>query len=377
MKKVLFFITSLNGGGAEKVLLTLVNNLCQQESDYEITVHVLFGNGIYHKSLDKRIIQRSVLKHNFKHKTVEKVCKYLLMKMIRYMPAQFLHKMIIHERYDIEIAYLEGMPTKIISGSSITNKYAWIHIDPIAFPYSTDAYLSLREERKCLSKYQTLYCVSEGICKAFQKKYQLPIKVLHNVIDVDLIKKMSIADNNIIMDSQYLNMVTVGRLVEQKGYDRLIKILGKLKSKYNFELYILGEGNKEKELHELAKQCNVEDRIIWKGFLKNPYPYIKQADFFVCSSISEGYSTAVTEAIILETPVVTTNCAGMQEIFGNKECGVITDNSKEALEEALIDLFKNPDKLEKYRSEASKRSEEFSMEKQISEFRKEVLEESS
>ena len=193
MKKVLFFITSLNGGGAEKVLLTLVNNLCQQERDYEITVHVLFGNGIYHKSLDKRIIQRAVLKHNFKYKTVEKVCKYLLMKMIRFLPAQILHKMIVHKRYDIEIAYLEGMSTKIISGSSITNKYAWIHTDPIAFPYSTNGYLSINEERKCYQKYKKIFGVSEGVCNAFKKKYKLPIEVLHNVIDTDLIKKNGIS----------------------------------------------------------------------------------------------------------------------------------------------------------------------------------------
>ena len=374
MKKVLFFITSLNGGGAEKVLLTLVNNLCQQESDYEITVHVLFGNGIYHKSLDKRIIQKSVLNHNFKHKTGEKICKYLLMKMIRFLPAQILHKMIVHKRYDIEIAYLEGMSTKIISGSSITNKYAWVHIDPSVFPYSTNAYRSFQEERKCYQKYRKVFGVSEDICRAFRKKYQLPIEVLHNVIDVDLIKKKASVDDKINMDRQCLNMVTVGRLVEQKGYDRLIKILGELKDEYNFRLYIIGEGKKEKELHELAKQCNVEDKIIWKGFLNNPYPYIKQADFFVCSSISEGYSTAVTEAIILETPVVTTNCAGMKEIFGCNNCGIITENSDNALQKALEFILKNPDHLILYEKEAKKRAQDFQIKLQLNEFKKAIFE---
>ena len=176
------------------------------------------------------------------------------------------------------------------------------------------------------------------------------------------------------MDSQCMNMVTVGRLVEQKGYDRLIKILGELKDKYNFRLYIIGEGKKEKELHELAKQCNVEDKIIWKGFLNNPYPYIKQADFFVCSSISEGYSTAVTEAIILETPVVTTNCAGMKEIFGCNNCGIITENSDNALQKALEFILKNPDHLILYEKEAKKRAQDFQIKLQLNEFKKAIFE---
>ena len=184
---------------------------------------------------------------------------------------------------------------------------------------------------------------------------------MHNVIDVDLIKKKASVDDKINMDRQCLNMVTVGRLVEQKGYDRLIKILGELKDEYNFRLYIIGEGKKEKELHELAKQCNVEDKIIWKRVFEQSISIYKTGGLFcLFVYISEGYSTAVTEAIILETPVVTTNCAGMKRYLVVINCGIITENSDNALQKALEFILKNPDHLILYEKEAKKKSTRFS-----------------
>ena len=71
--------------------------------------------------------------------------------------------------------------------------------------------------------------------------------------------------------------------------------------------------------------------------------------------------------------MITTDCAGMQEIFGDRKCGVIANNSEEGLAEAMIDIFRNPNKINMYKSEAKKRSRDFSMEKQIGEFKKVVF----
>lgn len=106
------------------------------------------------------------------------------------------------------------------------------------------------------------------------------------------------------------------------------------------------------------------------GFQKNPYKYMSQADLFVCSSRAEGFSTVVTEALILGLPVVTTDCAGMRELLGDNEFGIVADNNDEAIYLALKDMLEDRDKYQHYKKQALKRSSYFSMERSISELEK-------
>ena len=98
------------------------------------------------------------------------------------------------------------------------------------------------------------------------------------------------------------------------------------------------------------------------GFHSNPYKYIVQGDLFVCSSRSEGYSTAVTEALILGVPVITTDCSGMMELLKNGECGIITPNDDEAFYQGLKSLLTDASLLEHYRQKAIERGKDFTIE---------------
>ena len=99
---------------------------------------------------------------------------------------------------------------------------------------------------------------------------------------------------------------------------------------------------------------------LW-GFQTNPYAYLKHCDLFVCSSVSEGYSTAVTEALILGLPVITTDCSGMNELLLNGKCGVITENSEDALYLGLKNILEHPDLLGYYKHQAQDRGKDFSL----------------
>ena len=158
-------------------------------------------------------------------------------------------------------------------------------------------------------------------------------------------------------------MIASGRLVRQKGFDRLLEVVGKLKKDgFQFELLILGEGEERTALEEKVRLLKIEETVKLLGFQSNPYNIMVTGDVLVVSSRSEGYSTVVTEGIILGLPIIATECAGMRELFGDMQCGCITENNVDALYIALKDILKSPQKLEFYREEVKRRRQEFSLE---------------
>lgn len=98
------------------------------------------------------------------------------------------------------------------------------------------------------------------------------------------------------------------------------------------------------------------------GFQQNPYPYIKQADIYVCSSYAEGFNTAITEALILGKPVVSTECSGVKEQLGNNnEWGICCKNSEEGLYEGIKKMLTNNNIIH-YAKQAAIRGKDFSLE---------------
>lgn len=161
-------------------------------------------------------------------------------------------------------------------------------------------------------------------------------------------------------------MVTVGRFVPQKAYDRLLRVIKRLyEDGYSIELWILGDGEQRPILEEYINTHSLNKIIILWGFQKNPYPYLKHSDIFVCSSISEGYSTAVTEALILELPVITTACSGMDELLIDGKCGLITENSENGLYSGIKHVLDNPSLLTSYKQNILLHQERFSLSNQM------------
>ena len=184
-------------------------------------------------------------------------------------------------------------------------------------------------------------------------------------------KAINVPDKN----SSTIRLVSVGRFTTPKAYDRLLRIINQLIiEKYSVELWLLGDGEQRELLEAYINKNNLENVVTLWGFQDNPYAYLTQCDLFVCSSISEGYSTAVTEALILGLPVITTNCSGMHELLKNGECGIITENSEEALYIGLKQLLDNPSLLQHYRNKAIERGKDFSLQKLIEPIEKLLME---
>ena len=137
------------------------------------------------------------------------------------------------------------------------------------------------------------------------------------------------------------------------------------KDNIKYELWILGEGWARPKLEELIDKYNLTN-VKLLGFKENPYKYIKQGDLFVCSSINEGFSLVIAEAMILGLPVISTNCSGPNELLNFGEYGYMVENNEEALYKGLKEIISNDEKLKYYKKKSSERVYFFNYKNRIS-----------
>ncbi|MEQ8197852.1 MAG: glycosyltransferase [Clostridiaceae bacterium] len=373
MKRIMFLIESLAVGGAEKVLTDMANNLDKEK--YDITVISIYNKSIYR---DYQIQFQNIFEDHIRYKylcdTSDERGFKMFNRLQNRLPSGVFHKMFIKEKYDIEIAFSEGMPAKIVSGAGNrggTDKYAWLHTDTGNLVKSMSS-REVRGLKKTYSKFDRIIAVSKSVANSFNREINphRDIDVKYNPVDEKKIIALSTPGVQ-KMEKRLMNLIAVGRLTEVKGYDRLLKAAAKLRQDgLDFRLQIVGEGEQRWQLEKYIEENDLESFVQLLGFQKNPYKYMSQADLFVCSSRAEGFSTVVTEALILGLPVVTTDCAGMRELLGDNEFGIVADNNDEAIYLALKDMLEDRDKYQHYKKQALKRSSYFSMERSISELEK-------
>lgn len=349
-KKVLFFHFDLGGGGAEKVLVNLLNQL--DLNKYDITLYTIFGDGVNKQYLRPEIPHKYIFKKKFRGFT----------SIMKLFSPQSLHKLFIKDQYDIEIAYIESSPTRIISGcpNSQTKKIAWVHIQLDELKKFFSPYRTITEAEQCYHKFDKIIFVSKFAEKVFISKTgwkALDTETIYNTNDINTINRLAQEPINLELDKSLINICSVGRMVSQKGFDRLIEVFKKLKSDqliHRCHLYLLGTGEDLEKLKDEVKINKLEDTITFLGYQNNPYKYVSKMDLFICSSRKEGFSTAVTESILLQTPVLTTDCSGMDEILLSGKFGMIVENNTKALYDGLKTILQTPQILDEKKKELKK-----------------------
>ena len=339
MNKILFGITSLTLGGAERVLVDLANELSKK---YEITIWTLYGNGELEKELNSKVIVKNYVKKSYDQ--MSKIQKIIMPLKILLFQKE-IYKKSIKENYDVEIAFLEGPITRLLSTkNSKTRKIAWVHNDiSKVFGNGKKAKLKKKVDEKTYSNYEKIIFVSKDNLKKFEKVYpniDNKKQVIYNYINSDLILKKS-KENVEKFEKGTINFVTVARLVEQKGIDRLIRVHSKLIQhglKHNF--YVIGDGPEKENLTKMIRKNNVEKTFKLCGKKKNPYPYIKQADYFCLFSYFEGYGMVLDEAKILNKRILITDTAA-REAIENYEKARIVPNNEQGIYKELEKILKN------------------------------------
>ena len=361
MERILFLIHDLGQGGAEKVLVNLVNNM--DATKFDISVTALFGGGVNEQFLKPHTHFPAVFPKNFRG-------NIHVMKLLT--PRQ-LHKLCVKEHYDIEVSYLEGPAARVVSGctDSDTKLLCWIH----AQQQNKQPFLPFRSEAEaqtCYRQFDEIICVANAIREDFMGIYHCgkECKILYNTVESDVILRQSIEPAIELKEDGKLRLAAVGTLKSFKGYERLLRIMRKLE---NAHLYILGRGPLEQQLKAYVRDNHLADRVTFLGYQTNPYTYVAKCGLFVCASFAEGFSTAATEALIVGTPVCTTEVSGMREMLGDNEYCIITDNDEEALYEGIKDLLDHPEKLAHYKEKAAERGKWFSTEETVREVEEMLL----
>lgn len=345
--KVLFVIESLGGGGAEKVLTTLLRHLdC---SRFEVGLLSVADGGIHKTELPKEIKYYSALSlerqsgwwYRLKHRLIHRI-----------LPMWLVNKWIMPRGYDTHVAFVEGFATKLVAaGPSRLRKIAWVHIDLVKNHWISCVYGSPRDELRDYRYFSRICCVSEIVRDSMHKLYShdLATCVVYNPVDAGEIRDKaleSIEDIDYSRHSGRVRLCSVGRFEHQKSFGRLVKIVERLVVQgFDVELWLIGGGSEKAAIESYIREHGLSERIKLLGYKENPYKYMAQSDIFVCSSLAEGYSTAVSEAVILGLGVVTTDCSGMREILGDNEFGIITENDEKSLECAIKDAVCDVEKL--------------------------------
>lgn len=348
-KKILFVIGMFAGGGAEKVLINMVNQMDTRK--YDITIYCVFDTGRKPELKDSIKIYYTFKVGKDTNDTIKKkrkIAKFMNAVFTygwKFMPMRLFYKWVIRERYDYEVAYAEGIPHKIIAASvnKESRKYGWIHIDMSVHKRATEFFRSRQDELNCYNKMDKLVFVSDYARKSFIDKYG-------SSYIAKSVTKYNLNENDKIIEKskEFLRdipsvrplLVTVGRLHDQKGYDRLLRACRDIQSDVRaYEIWIIGDGDRHEILEEFIKKNGLKERVKLKGFQDNPYKYIEKADWFIAPSRYEGFSTVVSEAYILEKPVMVTDCSGMDELTDNGEYGIIVKNTEEGIRDGLIRIL--------------------------------------
>ena len=348
MKKLIFGITSLSIGGAERVLVDIANKL---QSKYDITIFTLYGNGEFEKELNKNI--KIINYYKGSYESLPKYKKRLFPLYILKCGKQ-IYKKYIEGNFDVQIAFLEGPITRIFQNGTKTKKIVWIHND-ISKVFGSDnkAKLKLKIDKKSYSKYDKIVFVSNHNKEDFNSFYKDDSfiekeEVVYNYIDKDRIIKLSnveIGQNEI--NSETPSIITVSRLVKQKALERLINVHKRLiEEKINHKMYIIGDGPEKENLKKLIKDKKVEETFILIGKKENPYPYMKKADYIALLSYFEGYPMCLEEAKVLGKKIIITDTAS-KEVVSNYNKKIILDNNEQSIYEGLKHILKQNMFLEK------------------------------
>ncbi|MBU9722706.1 MULTISPECIES: glycosyltransferase [Bacillaceae] len=325
--KVLFFIYQMGAGGAARTLLNIINNL--DRNKFEPHLVTLNFDGSYEQELKDDVI-------------------FIKLETQRLSRSIFrLAKIIRENQIDVVFSTIPRVNTIAILANKLSFSKAKSVIreaDNLGGTWKTN--LQLIGFGLIYKLSSQIISLSEGVKSNLIKRYKIKaedIKVIYNPIDLEQINEKMADDQLVeghkhIFDTSDKIVITAGRLVKQKDQRTLLNAFAKVNKQLDSQLVILGEGPLEDQLKEQAKELNIFDRVHFLGFQRNPYIYFKQADLFTLTSIHEGFSHVIAEALATGTPVVSTNCkSGPSEVLNNGEYGDLckVGNDQELAEKML------------------------------------------
>lgn len=361
MKKRILFITNwLVGGGVEKVLISILKNLDYTRFDVELLL--VYNEGVFLNDVPKCVKVKYLYSESLSVR--ERLNYNLCVRLGIDKGYEWMMKKCCFEQYDVIVSFVQGLSLKYHSyiKKKAKKNISWVHTDLYNTHDSVGRFFTQQQEKIAYSKMDKIVFVSNDAKKQFEKLYPdvvTPKEVILNPIEKDLIVQYRKEYKKYLGDRCF-NIVSAGRLVSQKAFDRLVRLAKRLKDEnYNFHLSIIGEGELRKDLEKLISENHVEDKVSLVGFVTPPYEVMSNADLFISSSVAEGFSLVVAEAFCLGLPVVSTKTTGPIELIDNDKYGLLTGHDDESIYQAVRKMIDDDILREYYHKKSLERAEIF------------------
>lgn len=350
--KILFMMPAMLNGGAEKVLIDILKHF--DYNKYNVSLLLECKEGPYINDIPDEVELIYLHKKNL---WIERLYRYMILLHCKWLVYQILCRLPLlwslkGRHFDTIVSFMEGMAVKMHSYISYKadRNISWVHIDFKKKHWSLDFFSNEQDEYGCYQKMDKIIFVSRDAKDRFKEIFKFDdnkFEVVYNLIDCDEIKTLANSKN---VRKNKFTICMVGRLNQQKRYDRALEVARKLKETgYNLEFWILGDGEQMTRLRDKVKEYDLEDYFLLKGFIKPPYPYMKQSDILLISSESEGFSLVACEAFCLGVPVVSTKTSGPTELIKSSRAGLLVNENIDDIYMGLKYMIDN----ESFRNECS------------------------
>lgn len=363
-KNILFIIPSLGAGGGEKSLINLLSQF--DFNKYNVDLFLLNHNGLFMDFIPKEVNvinipeDVKVFNKNLKESLIEslsngkiKLAYSRLMFCIKnrintvgkgeQYAWKYLRKAIgkLDKRYDAAIGYLEKTSNYIcVDCVQADKKICWIHNDYRKLD------LDKEFDKKYFKKLNYLITVSEeceSILKSEFPEEKNKIKLIYNIVSkkaIETLAQEKLDEDEMPKDK--INILSIGRLHEQKGFDMAIEACKILIDKgYTVCWSIIGEGVEREKLELLIEKNNLKESFKLLGLKSNPYKYIKACDIYAQPSRYEGKSVAIDEVKILCKPIVVTNFSTVYDQIENNVTGIISKMNSNGICNGIEELLIN------------------------------------
>ena len=308
-KKVVIFIPSIEKGGVEKNLFIISDFLLKKFNDLTIISASKKAKKKFNKKI-KFLSPKSEIWDNFGRNI-----KYFISIL-------FLIKKILHNRNIIVLSFQANIYAIVIC------KIFFVKIITRSNSFPDDwsnNFLKKFIFKNILGLADKNIVNSIEVKNKFKSKYKINPKCIYNPLNKKQIIKLSKHKvKKIYFKKNALKIIQVGRFSEEKDHDTLLKSLFILKKKINFEAVLLGSGKLKKNIQDFIKINELKHNVKIIDYKQNPYPYIKQADFLILTSLHEGLPNILLEALTLNKFIISSNCeTGPKEILLNGKGGAL------------------------------------------------------
>lgn len=351
------------GGGAEKILSTIVSNLDPEKYDIDILEMEHFDKG--YETVPNNVY---ILKA-FQDYRQPRWLRALLWRMRIYFP-RLTRRLLVKDDYDVEVSFTIMNPPLLFSERKEVKKISWIHGSIEEFLKDSSKRESHRRQLDAADAIVGISKKTSNSIKEVYPDYSSKLQTVYNGYDFKSILEKSQEKIDIEITPQ--SICTIGRIEENKGSDRVVEVIRLLHQEgKHYHLYFIGAGDMEEELKKQVKEYQLEDYVHFLGYQKNPYQYLSQMKVLLSMSKQEGFPGVYVEALSLGIPFVSTDVGGAEELSQEGRFGQIIESNQEAAQ-AITNYMTSASNFDV--NEASQFIQQFTIAKQIEQVEK-LLEE--